>query len=610
MRATAWLRPIRQRLRWLHRLFRRPAAQFVYDLRYQHSVSGVPLDPLRAERILTFLLMERLIHGADVLHPLPVSLDLVRDVHSDAYLEALDRPGALSPILGIDVPDRDHHRVLLLQRLMVGGTIQAAELARSGEAVGVNLGGGFHHARPERGGGFCVFNDVAIAVAHLRRTGLQGKILVVDLDLHDGEGTRQCFAKDESVHTLSIHNRTLCTEPAVASTVVELGSAVRDEQYLAAIREHLPRAIEQTDPSMVFYVAGTDPADGDELGDWKISARGMLERSRIVLSLLRGERRCPLAVVLGGGYGPEAWRPSARFFSLLLSGRLIEPRTTEELTMVRFRFLARQLQPAELMGGPDALGERWTLSEEDVLAGLDPHGPQNRLLGYYSAEGVELALERYSVLAQVRAYGFPSPSLVLDFSDSERQKVRVFGDDSRRELLMDLFVHLDLRTIPDMELLAIDWLLLQNPRAAFSPERPPLPGQEHPGLGLLTEVVGMLVLVCERLNLDGLLYVPSHYHLAALSARRGLRFLSAAHQAQYERIERHTSSMGFAEVSWAAEDGRLTDPGTGEPFAWKGEPMVLPVSERLKRHLAQGVAAADEAPAGGEPSPVEPKDQT
>ncbi len=183
-----------------------PKVRLVYDPAYERAMAGVPLDPLRADRVLAFLANERLVRREEIELPRPAAMKNIVLVHTPEYVGSLQRADTLTAILGTSVDEREAEQVLDLQRLMAGGTIEASRLALASHGVAVNMGGGFHHAEAGRGMGFCVFNDVAIAIARLRDRGFVEKILVVDLDLHDGNGTRAIFAADSSVHTLSIHN--------------------------------------------------------------------------------------------------------------------------------------------------------------------------------------------------------------------------------------------------------------------------------------------------------------------------------------------------------------------------------------------------------------------
>ncbi len=135
-----------------------------------------------------------------------------------------------------------------------------------------------------------------------------------------------------------------------------------------------------------------------------------------------------------------------------------------------------------------------------------------------------------------------------------------------------------------MAMLRVEWLLLQNPRGEFTAERPPLPGQAHPGLGMLQEVVTLFVLACDRLQLDGLLFVPSHYHVA-VHGRKTMRFLDPADEGRYRALEAALQGLSLAAAAEAVAAGRVIDAATGQPFAWRPAPMVFAVSERLREQV-------------------------
>lgn len=579
-RVEAWLRKGR-------RLFQRPQVDLVYTRRYQLDLPGVIYDTVRGERILVFLDAEGLLDERAVHRPYTADFRHLRRVHTDEYLDSLDQPSALTPVVGFAVPETAAERFVEMQRLMVGGTLLATRLAVASGGIAVNLGGGFHHAFPGKGERFCLFNDVAAAVADLRAARFEGRILIVDLDLHDGDGTRAIFADDPTVHTFSIHNQTNGHEGAVEATVVELPGAVGDAEYLEAVRSRLPKLLERVRPELVFYVAGSDPAADDQIGNWKISAQGLLERDRFVVSCVRsGERSLPLAIVLGGGYGMSSWRYSARFLSTLLNrGKAVEPPSTEDITLVRYRRMAREIAPHELTGddaGPDA-GD-WGITADDILPGMAATQRPRRLLGFYSLQGMELALERAGLLDRVRLLGFPNPTLEFDLDNPSGDTVRLFGDRDRTELLIETRLRVDRALAPGLALLRIEWLLMQNPRLRFSAQRPRLPGQRHPGLGMLSDVMAMMVLACDRLRLDGLLFVPAHYHTAS-QGRKYLRFLEPRDEAFLRGLERAMAGVPLHEATHAVEQKRVVDGRTGRFVDWRTMPMVMPVTDRLRERV-------------------------
>ncbi|MDB4881734.1 MAG: histone deacetylase family protein [Gemmatimonadetes bacterium] len=184
----------------------------------------------------------------------------------------------------------------------VGGTIAAARHALA-HGIAMNLAGGTHHAFPDHGEGFCVFNDVAVAIRLLQREGLVTRAAIVDLDVHQGNGTHAIFAGDEDVHTFSMHGGKNYPFHKVAGTLdVELPDGTGDERYLAELRATLPRVLAAAAPDLVVYIAGADPHEGDQLGRLSLTFDGLARRDAFVLESCR-EVGIPVAITIGGGYG-------------------------------------------------------------------------------------------------------------------------------------------------------------------------------------------------------------------------------------------------------------------------------------------------------------------
>ena len=579
-----FLRHLRRRANQVFARWRQQPARFVYGPQYQFTWDGVPFDEIRGERILTALASEGLLERDYIRQPPLASYHAILRVHTDAYLESLQTPAAIERVLGAPVGDRDAQRLLDLQRSMAGGTMLATDIALSTGNIAINLGGGFHHAHADVGRGFCIFNDIAVAIAEQRDLGFRGKVLVVDLDLHDGDGTRAIFARDITVHTLSIHNHHWGPTSALESTSVALGDDVDDATYLDAVRHNLTAALRQFRPQLIYFVAGADPAHDDQLGNWKISDAGMLARDEAVFELVRHlAPDSPLVVVLAGGYGPHAWRHSARSFAWLQSGHHgFRPPQNDELSLMRARHLARLLSHQELTGEePSDLG----LTLEDLVPTMGRSAQETRLLGYYSRQGLEFALERQGYLDRLRTKGFKHPTIVASFDDITRQSITIYGDPDHKDKLVELVLHRERRTIPGFELLAIDWMLLQNPREKFDDRRPKLPGQLHPGLGLFDELVALLIVACERVGLAGLLVTPSQYHLAVQWQRR-LRFVDPRAGARVRAIREALGPTPLAEARDVLRSGRVVDRKTGAPVDYEPAPMVLPLSTELQAALA------------------------
>jgi acetoin utilization deacetylase AcuC-like enzyme len=185
--------------------------------------------------------------------------------------------------------------------LAAGGTTLAARCAlQDGSAF--NIGGGFHHAFPNHGEGFCAIHDVAVAIRKLQQEQLIERALVVDVDVHQGNGTAAIFANDESVFTLSIHQFNNYPQFKPPSDIdVNLEDGVGDEEYLQRLDQAVEKALGRFDPQLLMYVAGADPYREDQLGGLALTIDGLIERDRLVFGIAR-HRKIPICVTLAGGY--------------------------------------------------------------------------------------------------------------------------------------------------------------------------------------------------------------------------------------------------------------------------------------------------------------------
>jgi acetoin utilization deacetylase AcuC-like enzyme len=563
--------------RWLRYWVKPPALVVVHHGDYAHAAAGPLIDPLRSQKILAFLTQERLVQRRDVLRSHSASFEHILRVHTADYVRSLDDPATVGSILGVATGAREAQMALDLMRLMVGGTIRAAGAALRTGRVAVHLGGGFHHATPDEGMGFCIFNDVAIAIARLRARRYREPILVIDLDLHDGNGTRTAFAGDATVYTYSVHNVDWSEDDAIASTSIALGSDVGDTTLLETLRETLPPVVGRHRPGLVFYLAGVDGAASDALGDWLLTPEGLLERDRLVIELVRHEtRQLPLVILLAGGYGTSAWRYTARTLGRIVAGKVIEPPEEADVVLDQFRRISRgwRLKSDQTDDVND-----WGLTEEDLL-GLVTHA-DTRFLSAFSRHTVELQLEELGILDRIRARGFRHPAISLDAPRGLGPILRIHADTDRDEVLLELKAARSRSTVPGFEVLEVNWLRLQNPRAEFTPQRPQLPGQQHPGLGILREVAGWLVVVAEQLGLDGIAFVPSQYYMAAVGAHH-LKFLDPEAQGRFEALRHALRRLGVARANLTIDAGRVVDRLTGQPYRWEPAVTVLPVSDRLR----------------------------
>lgn len=274
--------------------------KLIYHERYDLHL-GSHVFPAQKYRLIRSLLLERGIASAeDFLEPQPATREQLLLVHTPEWIEKLER-GKLSyhEVLKLEIPYS--RRMVEGVFLATGGTLLAARLAlRAGAAF--NVGGGFHHAFPGHGEGFCAIHDVAVAVRTLQQEGLLRKALIVDCDVHHGNGTAAIFGGDQQVFTLSIHH--FNNYPAVKppSTMdIHLEDGAGDAEYLARLRPAYEAAVLGFRPEIVFFVAGVDPYFDDQLGGLSLTREGLYERDRLVFDVAL-RKHIPVAVVLAGGY--------------------------------------------------------------------------------------------------------------------------------------------------------------------------------------------------------------------------------------------------------------------------------------------------------------------
>ena len=236
-----------------------------------------------------------------VLDPAAATDEMLRLVHTADYVERFVA-GALT---GAEVRRLGFpwsRELVERSRRAVGGTVAAARHALA-HGTGMNLAGGTHHAFPDHGEGFCVFNDVAIAVRLLRAEGAIRRAAVIDLDVHQGNGTHAVFGGDADVFTFSMHGGRNYPFEKVAGTLdIGLPDGTGDDEYLRALDAALPGVLRAARPDMVVYLAGADPHEGDRLGRMKLTFGGLERRDAMVVQSCR-EVGLPIAVVIAGGYG-------------------------------------------------------------------------------------------------------------------------------------------------------------------------------------------------------------------------------------------------------------------------------------------------------------------
>lgn len=559
------------------RVVGRPAPPVWYDAAYRLPLADVEarahVEPRRADFVAWYLLERRVLGEANLHAPPRVSYAELARVHTPELLESLTHPDTLARVFAVDPGDLPVDELLGTIRLACGGTVAAARAALRDGGAAVNLLGGFHHAAPGRAGGLCPVNDLAVAVAALRDEGFAGRVVVLDLDAHPPDGTAACFAGDGDVWLGSLSASDWGPLPGVDE--VRLPDGCGDDEYLRQLEALLGR---MPRPALAFVVAGGDVLAGDRLGRLGLSLEGARRRDERVAGALAG---VPTVWLPGGGYHPDAWKVLCGTV-LCLAGRPGEriPPGYDPLGS-RYALVAGTLSRERLGGG----SSRELLTWDDLAADLGVPGPRPpRLLHFYTAEGIEQALFRYGVLAHVQRLGYDHFRVALSRA-STGDRMQLLGRAAGREHVL-FEVVLERRDVDGAPVLFVHWLALRHPRAAFSPSRPRLPGQDVPGLGMARESGQLLGVMATRLGLDGIVFRPSWYHVA-YTARRRFRFVDPGRQARFEALVRDLAGVPLLEATLAVAEGRVRM--NGEPYAWEADDMAY----WLRDHPAPEPATID-----------------
>lgn len=533
------------------------------------------MSPRRAEDALTWALHLGVVDGQEVAEPRELAFSTAERVHTPDYLGKLDQRDTVASIVGTDPETTTVGALLETWRRAAGGTVEAAQWALEAGGRAVNLLGGFHHAAPSRGAGFCALNDIAIAVAEVRAQGTTGPIAIIDLDAHPPDGIVEALPDDPELTVLSL---SVASEWAVESggvtTVVDarVPPGTDTVPYLEAVRELLKRLPEK--PVLAFYLAGADPLEGDPLGGLAVSEEGMRVRDRRVLRML-GD--VPTVVLPGGGYRMGSWRVHAGTIAEV-AGVSWPIAASYDPVKRRTREIMRTLDPSQLNDDDQDV----LITEAELFGNLSvAPRPVDRVLGFYTRHGLEYALNAYGYWPLLERMGFESLRIEVTH-DQGRDHIRITAEvEGEAQPLFDLICRI--RRLRTYQVLFIDWLELQDPRVTFSSTRPRLPGQQRPGLGLGEETTQLLIRAGERLGLDGVAFIPAFYHIAWM-ARRHFVVLDPELRGRFRALVEGLRNVPLVEASAALHEQGwpIID---GDPLRWTPTEMMIPVSELAREAL-------------------------
>jgi acetoin utilization deacetylase AcuC-like enzyme len=277
--------------------------KLIYSSEYWMFDTGKHVFPLQKYRLVYENLLSKGARREDFLRPRPSPDEDVLLVHTASYLEHL-KAGTLSPAEIQALEIRFSPDVVRFSLLSVGGTILAARRALE-DGLAVHIGGGFHHAFRDHGEGFCLLNDVAVAVEKMIAEKKARNVMIVDCDLHQGNGTTAIFAGRRDVFTFSVHQMDVYPAEKPSGTLdVGLWSGDGDAKYLAELKARIPRIYKEFRPDLILYLAGADPYEKDQLGGLRMTKAGLRERDRVVIENAR-RLEIPVAVTLAGGYASD-----------------------------------------------------------------------------------------------------------------------------------------------------------------------------------------------------------------------------------------------------------------------------------------------------------------
>ena len=258
---------------------------------------------IKYELIPEQLIYEGTVSEDQFFHPEPLTDEQILLTHTPEFLDKLkNQTLSAKEIRAIGFPMTP----LLVQRgrHIANGTLQCASYAMQ-YGVAMNIAGGTHHSFADHGEGFCIYNDIALSAHNLLAAGKIKKALVVDPDVHQGNGTAKIFEGDERVFTWSVHGeRNYPTRKEKSDLDTALPDKTEDALYLKTVKEILPRLIDEVEPDIIFYLSGVDILESDKLGRLSVSIAGCKERDRIVLETCN-KNNIPVAISMGGGYSPR-----------------------------------------------------------------------------------------------------------------------------------------------------------------------------------------------------------------------------------------------------------------------------------------------------------------
>ncbi|MCK6439340.1 MAG: histone deacetylase [Planctomycetes bacterium] len=274
-----------------------------YDPGYTLNFSEHVFPVRKYELIAAELIKRGVVGERDFLKPDPATDEQLLLAHTPEFLERLRRYAGTNPMAALhELEAPCYPETLVAKRFMTGGSILVTEKAIEAKGCGVNIGGGFHHAEADRGGGFCFLNDIVISIRVAQKKGFIRRALVIDTDVHQGNGTASIVLDDTTIRLLDIHQRDNYPTKVPAELNIGLEDGCGDREYIEGLKAGIEKVIGEHGPfDLIHYVAGADPWKDDKLGGLKLSMDGFRARDRLLIVTAK-KLSVPLIVTLAGGY--------------------------------------------------------------------------------------------------------------------------------------------------------------------------------------------------------------------------------------------------------------------------------------------------------------------
>ncbi len=309
----------------------------VYSDKYLIDLGGLekahPFDIRKYEKIYKQLLEDKLVEKDSAHEPDPLTRKDILLIHDPSYIDKLKKRRQLAKYLESELllayPFSLDHAILKPFRKASGGTILAAELAMK-NGIGINIGGGYHHAKPDRGEGFCIYADVPIAIRRLQNSNQINRALIIDVDAHQGNGTAVCLADDDSTFTFSIHQGDIYPIPKENSDWdIEVAAGTGDEEFLKILGDNLDELFEKSKPDICFIIGGCDTLNNDPLTSLAMTHDGIVKRDQMLVEACV-KREVPVVLTLAGGYSPNAWEAQYKSIRNLINQYKLADREKKE----------------------------------------------------------------------------------------------------------------------------------------------------------------------------------------------------------------------------------------------------------------------------------------